>query len=247
MNFRKYARHAAEERAAIGDQLSFSAAEAYKLLRTNLMFSLPSEQKCRIVGITSSVRGEGKSTTSINLAYTLAETGKKVLLMEMDMRLPTVAGRLHIAKKPGLSNLLVGMNSGGEVIQRSGLKPNLYVMTAGDIPPNPSELLASRQMRAAVAALAKSFDFILFDLPPVNAVSDALIVSKLVDGMLMVVRRDYNDQYSLNEALRQLEFAEAKVLGFVMTQGEDPENKYAKRGYGYGSKYAKQAEGRSGK
>lgn len=227
-----------EEDALIGDQMNFAVSEAYKLLRTNLLFSLPDEQKCRIIGVTSSLRGEGKSTTSINLAYTLAETGKKVLLMELDLRLPTIAKRLKLFKKPGISNLLVGMANGAEVIQRSELKSNLYVITSGDIPPNPSELLGSRQLQTAVNAFAKVFDYIIFDLPPVNAVSDALVVSKLTDGMIMVVRRDYNDQRELAEAMRQLEFSDTKLLGFVMTEGETAEKKYGKKySRKYGEKY----------
>ena len=100
-----------EQQHMIGDRLNFASAEAYKLLRTNLMFSFTDEDKCRIVGITSSLKGEGKSLTAINLAYTIAETGKRVLLMECDMRLPTIAKRLGIESTIGLSNLLVGMNS----------------------------------------------------------------------------------------------------------------------------------------
>lgn len=228
-------RNDAEESTVIGSQMSFAVSEAYKLLRTNLMFSLPSEQKCRIIGITSALRGEGKSTTSINLAYTMAETGKKVLLMELDLRLPTIAKRLKVASKPGLSNLLVGLCTGQDVIQRSSLKSNLYVVTAGDIPPNPSELLGSKQFEVTVDAFSKVFDYIIFDLPPVNAVSDALVVSKLTDGMVVVVRRDYNDQRELAEAMRQLSFSDTKLLGFVMTQGETQEKKYGKKyGYEYG-------------
>ena len=102
-----------EQRAMQGDRLSFAASEAYKLLRTNLTFALPDEKKCRVVGVTSAMRGEGKSTTSINLAYTLAETGKKVLLIEADMRRPNLARRLAIDPAPGLSNLLAGCRTAG--------------------------------------------------------------------------------------------------------------------------------------
>ena len=98
----------------IGKGLSFGAAEAYKLLRINLSFSLPKTSNCQVIGVTSSLRGEGKSTTSINIAYTMAETGKKVLLIEADMRLPVMAKRLKIRHAPGLSNLLAGQSSGLE-------------------------------------------------------------------------------------------------------------------------------------
>lgn len=220
-----------------GDQLSFAASEAYKLLRANLMFCLPDEQKCCVIGITSSIRGEGKSTTSVNLAYTLAESKKKVLLIEMDMRLPTIAKWLYISPAPGLSNLLAGMNSREEVLQRSGTKSGFRVVTAGDIPPNPSELLGSGRMKTMLEAFSQEFDFIILDMPPVNVVSDALVVSKLTDGMIVVVRREANDAPSLNEAMRELKLSDAKILGFVMTHGENQNKKYKKYGYKYGYGY----------
>ena len=132
-----------EQRTMLGDRLSFAASEAYKLLRTNLTFALPDENKCRVVGVTSAMRGEGKSTTSINLAYTLAEAGKRVLLIEADMRRPNLARRLAIDPAPGLSNLLAGLCQERDVIQDVGLLDSLKVITSGDIPPNPSELLGS--------------------------------------------------------------------------------------------------------
>lgn len=155
-----------EQRAMQGDRLSFAASEAYKLLRTNLTFALPDEKKCRVVGVTSAMRGEGKSTTSINLAYTLAETGKKVLLIEADMRRPNLARRLAIDPAPGLSNLLAGLCQEQDVVQDVGLLDSLKVITSGDIPPNPSELLGSERMNAVTANLVRSFDFVIFDLPP---------------------------------------------------------------------------------
>lgn len=208
---------AEESRNVIGGQLSFAAAEAYKLLRANLDFSLPDAEGCKIIGVTSALRGEGKSTTSINIAYTEALTGKKVLLLEADLRLPTIAKRLNLRGKPGISNLLAGQCKGGDILQPSGLVKNLWVVTAGDMPPNPSELLDSRQMCEVIKAMSDSFDVIFVDLPPITAVSDALVISKLVSGMILVVRQDYCDRASLNEVVRQLEFAEAKILGFVMT------------------------------
>lgn len=225
-----------EERDTFGKNLSFAAAEAYKLLRTNLLFALPDEQKCRIIGLTSSFSGEGKSTTSLNLAYMLAESGRKVLVVEGDMRLPTVSRRLELNTAPGLSNLLAGLNNAGEVIQPSGLHENLWIMASGDIPPNPSELLGSPRMKAALEELAPNYDFIILDLPPVNAVADALVVTRLTQGILMVVRQGYASRRSVAEAMRQLQYAGANVLGFVMTCSDKlSRNKdYKKYGYEYG-------------
>lgn len=219
-----------EQRSMLGDQLNFAAAEAYKLLRANLTFSLPDEQKCRVVGVTSAVRGEGKSTTSINLAYTLAETGKRVLLVEADMRRPQLAHRLAIDAAPGLSNLLAGLCREKDVVQDVGLLENMKVITSGDVPPNPSELLGSERMSTVVETLAQSFDFIIFDLPPVNAVSDGLVVSRFIQGMIVVVRQDYSDRQGLSAALRQLEYMHIKVLGFVMTHSSISGGRYGRYG-----------------
>lgn len=228
-------RHA-EERAVFGKDLSFAAAEAYKLLRTNLLFALPDEQVCRTVGLTSSFSGEGKSTTALNLAYVLAESGRRVLLVEGDMRLPTVSRRLGLDTAPGLSNLLAGLNAAGETIQPSGIHERLWVMASGDLPPNPSELLGSSRMEAALTELAPGYDFIVLDLPPVNAVADALVATRLTQGVLMVVRQNYASRRSVAEAMRQLQYAGANVLGFVLTCSDKlSKNKdYKKYGYEYG-------------
>lgn len=227
----------------IGTNLSFAVSEAYKLLRANIMFSLPNDgDKCRVLGVTSSLPSEGKSTTSLNLACSIAETGKRVLVIEGDMRLPTMSKRLDVPKAPGLSNLLAGLCSGNEIIHHSGLVDGLDVMAGGDIPPNPSELLGSERMAKVVEALSKGYDYIIFGLPPISSVSDALVISNLLDGMVVVVRRDYCDQQSLTETVRQLEFHNVKVLGFVFTYSEVLKKKYKKykkgKGYGYGKGYS---------
>lgn len=231
-----------ETRKTIGSNLTFAAAEAYKLLRTNLDFSLPAEKKCKVIGVTSALRGEGKSTTAVNIAYTMAQSGGKVLLIEADLRLPTLSKRLHIKSRPGLSNLLVGQCTGNDILQKSNLISNLWVTTAGDIPPNPAELLGSQYMTATIEAMADVFDVIIIDLPPVTAVSDALIVSKLVDGMIVIVRQDYCDRGAVDEVVRQLRFVDAKILGFVMTGANTQKKGYKHYGsYGDYKKAGKEA------
>lgn len=214
---------------SIGANLSFGAAEAYKLLRTNLNFSLPDNKGCKVIGITSSLPGEGKSTTAINTAYTMAQTGSRVLLLESDLRLPTLGNRLSVSPTPGLSNLLVGQCAGRDVIQQSNLINNLWVVTAGDIPPNPAELLSSEQMKVTIETMSTVFDVIIIDLPPITAVTDALIISKLVGGVVLVVRQNYCDRASLNDSVRQLKFAGAKVLGMVMTDSDVQSKNYRRR------------------
>lgn len=214
----KTMRQLVDDQFTIGERLPFAAAEAYKLLRANLQFALPNEQKCRVVGITSPCSGEGKSTTAVNLGYMLAEAGEQVLLIEADMRLPTLPRRLRLKATPGLSNTLAGLEDGMQSVQSSGIHKRLNFLSAGDVPPNPSELLGSKAMQALISTLRGTYDFILLDLPPVTEVVDALVASRLTDGMVVVVRQGYTKRRALAETMRQLEYAEAKVLGFVMTR-----------------------------
>jgi capsular exopolysaccharide synthesis family protein len=239
-----------ERRTMFGPSLSFAAAEAYKLLRTNLTFSFSGSEECRIIGMTSSFRGEGKSLTSMNLAYTIAEAEKRVLLIEGDMRLPTVAKRMGLRAKPGLSNLLVGLESISSAIQEYHVDLGdkiltLDVMVSGDIPPNPSELLGSARMKSLLKKLRERYDYVILDLPPVTAVTDALIASRIVDGMVVVVRSNHAVRGALAETMRQLSLAEARVLGFVFNDAGDANSKYYykkgyyKKGY-YSSDYYRQ-------
>ena len=235
-----------KKQGVLCDELSFAAAESYKLLRTNLLFALP-EKECRIIGVTSSIRGEGKSTTSVNLAYTLAQTGKRVLLIDGDMRLPTIAQKLEMSGTPGLSNLLAGLSAERNCLRKSSYFDNWYILPAGDIPPNPSELLGSERMHALLDRYKDVFDYILLDLPPVDIVVDALVITKWTDGVIVVVRENYTDRKALDACMYQVEKLGAKMLGFVMTDtnagGSSYKNygkyKYGKRyggydGYGYG-------------
>lgn len=215
----------AQEKDILGVGISFAAKEAYKLLRTNLMFALSDthEDRGHIVGITSALRGEGKSTTTINLASVLAEQGKSVVVVEGDLRLPSLRKKLRVRAKMGLSNLLIARGYPDEYLveYKSGMvddKPVCFdLLPAGDIPPNPSELLGSRRMERTLNYLAGKYDFVLLDLPPVTAVSDALVATKMVDGVVLVVRNEYSDTGSLNEAIRQLQQVDGKILGFVFT------------------------------
>ena len=234
------------------DELSFAAAESYKLLRTNLQFALP-EKECRIIGVTSSIRGEGKSTTSVNLAYTLAQTGKRVLLIDGDMRLPTIAQKLEMSGTPGLSNLLAGLSAERNCLRKSSYFDNWYILPAGDIPPNPSELLGSERMHALLDRYKDVFDYILLDLPPVNIVVDALVITKWTDGVIVVVRENYTDRRALDACMYQVEKLGAKMLGFVMTDADvggssyKTYGKYGKRygGYDYGYGYESSSAGSS--
>ena len=229
--------------APIGSNMNFATSEAFKLLRTNLMFSFSGKEGCSVIGTTSTFRGEGKSTVTVNLAYTLAQTRSKVLLIDGDMRLPTMADKLGLKPSPGLSNLLAGMNSASEAIQEykvqvlDGKDVTLDVFTAGDIPPNPSELLGSKRMEELVGYLKAHYDYIFLDLPPVTAVTDPLVASKLVDGMIVVVRNNHVVRSALADTIRQLDLVEARILGFVFNGAGDSSSGYYRKKTYYKNKY----------
>jgi len=242
-----------DEKKTFGEGMNFAASEAFRLLRTNLLFALPFSslregETCRVVGITSSMSGEGKSTTALNLGYVLAESGKKVLVVEADMRLPTICKRLGLEQKRGLSNLLAGLCGEQEITQPSGIQERLWIMSAGATPPNPTELLGSERMKTVLGSIAKAYDFIILDLPPVNEVSDALVASRLTHGMIMVVRQGYATRSSVGEAMRQMENVNVKLLGFVITYSDHQNGKYKSYHKGkYQYAYADAKEGRGEK
>lgn len=219
---------ASEQENMLHKNLSFSAAEQYKMLRTNLSFSLHEEQKCCIVGVVSPMRGEGKSTTSINLSYSLAETDKKVLLIDADLRLPSVAKKMGMDSVPGLSNLLFDFDKLNIEDFKSEHCDNWYIIPSGDVPPNPSELLGSTRMEQLLDKLSESFDYIIVDLPPVNIVSDALVISKLLSGMIIVIREDSTERKELDNCVRQLKLSNVKILGCVMNGAKREKTSYGK-------------------
>ncbi len=229
----------ADSQKTLHQNLEFTATEQYKLLRANLSFTLPEDKECPIVGITSAMRGEGKSTTAVNLSYVLAESGKKVLLVDGDLRIPSIAKKMRIDGNVGLTDLL----RGGETVQMSNFKSlyhnNWYIMPAGQLPPNPSELLGSRRMENVLKTLSSNFDFIILDLPPVNIVSDALTVSKYIDGMIVVVREDYTEKKELETCFRLLKLSDVNVLGCVINESKNGKGSYSKYRYKRYYKYYK--------
>ena len=221
-------------REIMGPGISFAASEAYKLLRTKLQFSFADDNDCHVIGLSSAMSGEGKSLTAVNLAYTLSQLDKKVILIDCDMRRPTLAEKLKIRKKPGLSSYLTGQSQLGELVQYCNLKSNekaFHVVTAGQNPPNPVELLSSARMHRAISILRKEYDYVILDLPPVGEVTDAMAVAKLTDGILLVVRQNYCDRVVLSDAVRQFEFVDSKLLGFVLNCTSDEGSSYRRRYY----------------
>ena len=152
------------------------------------------------------------------------------------MRLPTMSKRLGFHSTPGLSNLLVGLNTVGSAIQqyRATVEDKQVVfdvIVSGDVPPNPSELLGSERMKTLLERLRERYDYVILDLPPVTAVTDAVIASHIVDGMVVVVRSQHAVRGGLSETMRQLFLADAHILGFVFNGAAETESKYYKKGY----------------
>lgn len=233
-----------QKTALFGKNISFSAAEAYKLLRTKLQFSFSDDSNCRVIGVSSSLSGEGKSLTSINLAYTLSQLNKKVILIDCDMRRPTLAEKLGVNKKPGLSSYLTAQGKLTDLIQNCGFAKEekaFHVITAGQNPPNPVELLSSARMQKMLEIMKKAYDYVILDLPPVCEVSDAMAVAKQTDGILLVVRQNACDRNALFDTVRQFEFIDTKILGVVFNCVNEPGGKgYYKKYYkGHYRKYGK--------
>lgn len=230
---RRKIKKSAEKEHIISKEVPFAVEEAYKSLRTNLIFSLP-EENCKVIEVTSSLQKEGKSITSINLAISLSKNGSKVILVDCDLRLPTVARKLRIEQKPGLTNLLFGMNKMHEVINHHS--SGIDVIPSGDLPPNPSEVLGSQNMKTAIDHLAQHYDYVILDTPPVSVVSDAVILSKYASGVMLVVRTGRTTLENVKDAVDTLKLANANILGFVMTDADEKKQYYDKYGYSYKQK-----------
>jgi capsular exopolysaccharide synthesis family protein len=190
-------------------------AELYRQLRTNLQFC-QLDGRPLMVGVTSAISGEGKSTVSLNVALALAEVTDRVLLVDADLRRPTIADRLGIEGAAGLSTVLVGRAGFDDVVQEWGPR-GLAVLTAGQIPPNPTELLSSPAMSALAAELADRYDAVIFDCAPLLPVTDALLLSRSTTGMVVVANSRKVRRGQLTQALSALAQVQARVLGVVVT------------------------------
>ena len=202
------------------EYLTYSGKEAFKRLRTNVLIALgDSEKTCRIIGVTSAQPSEGKSTVSVNLAYTLAELGKSVLIIDGDMRRPAIHDIVGTSLVPGVSEILTGKSGLNDAVVRykSTADSTVFdIIPGGEIPDHPAELLNSSRFGKILEVVSTVFDYVIVDLPPVNAVIDAVNVSKYVDGLVVVLREDHCPRYVLNECMEQLRYAKANILGFVM-------------------------------
>ena len=195
----------------------FAYAEAYKTLRTNLSFASISKQYKKII-ITSAIPNEGKSTVAVNLAMTLAESDAKVLLIDCDLRNPSLRRLLRIRaeNKDGLTSLLTGKSTLAECAFKHP-KMKCDILLAGAIPPNPVELLSSSQMKVLLDRMSNYYDYIICDTPPVSVVTDAAALSRFCDGVLLVVRQNYSTREQVWAAKRNLDAVQANVMGTILS------------------------------
>ena len=225
------------KKQAVCENLSFAAKEAFKRLRTNLVMSFPQgDTSCHLIGITSAQPSDGKSTIALNLAYSLAELGKKTLLIDADMRRASIHEKTGIEKTPGLSNLLESADSVASLMrkyQSSTSSVSFDIIPGGDVPQNPSELLNSKRMATLLQTLSTAYEYIVIDLPPIGAVVDAVSVGREIDGMLVVLRENTCPRGLLADCMQQLEYAGVEVLGFVVNGALEGSGKK----YQYNSKY----------
>ncbi|WP_315794820.1 CpsD/CapB family tyrosine-protein kinase [Paenibacillus sp. BIC5C1] len=203
-------------------------SEAYRKLRTNIQFSSIDSQ-IQTIMIASAVSGEGKTTTIGNLAVTYAQEGKKVLLMDTDLRKPTVHRMFNVPNHVGLTSVISNQYSVKEVLRETFIE-GLHVLTSGAIPPNPSEMIGSRKMTLILEELKQQYDVILFDTPPVLSVTDALIISSLCDGVILVVNSGKVKKDVVKKAKAHLEHVNARILGAVLNNFQLSKNRAAHYG-----------------
>jgi capsular exopolysaccharide synthesis family protein len=224
----------AAARAANTTSPDAAVAEAYRVLRTNLIFSAPAEGGRALV-LTSANPGEGKTTTTANLAVALALNGAKVLVVEADLRRPALHQHFRIKKTPGLTDLIVSKCQASQAIQSTRFK-GLQVLPCGYVPPNPAELLGSSSMREIVQALRSCYDWVLIDTPPVLAMADTPVLSPLVDGIILVVCAEQSPRPAVQRAVDQLRAVGGKLAGVVLNRVDLRRNSYYYGQY-YGEYY----------
>ncbi|HHU64131.1 MAG TPA: CpsD/CapB family tyrosine-protein kinase [Clostridiales bacterium] len=205
--------------------------EAYKTLRTNIQFANP-DKDIKTIMLTSAGPGEGKSTTVCNLALTIAQSEKKVLVIDADLRRSNVHKIFNLPNLNGLTTLLTDDININAVLSFIDV-PNLYVLTSGPKPPNPSELLGSRKMKALLEKMKEEFDMVLIDAPPVLPVADASVLGTIVDGTIMLINYGQVDFDLAVRAKEQLEKVNARIMGVIINNIPSKEDSYYYYYYSY--------------
>ncbi len=250
----KKGRHSTELVGLLTDKdIPFNVIESYKTIRANILFTAADSDK-KIIAVSSSNPGEGKSTSAANLAVVLAQTGSKVLLIDADMRKPVQHKIFKVRNNEGLSTLIIKKSSVTNSV-KSNIINNLSLLTSGPIPPNPSELLASDNFKALMDKFSSQYDYIIIDTPPINVVSDAMLIKDLISGIMLIVRYASTTYDELSNCMKQIKLAQANVLGFVINDVYKNHSsyyynykyrykykKYGYGGYGYGYGYGYKAD-----
>lgn len=204
----------------------FAIVEGYKIARTNLVFSLTA-QESNCVAVTSWSKGEGKSTATVNLAISFAKMGKRVLLIDTDLRRPNLHNLLKLKNDTGVSDIIGQFGDFQTAVHRNAVT-NMDVLTSGAIPPNPSELLASPYFAELLKKAKEEYDYVIMDTPPLGVVTDTLLLKDYVGGYVMVVRERITSHGDIERALQSIKLADTKVLGFLKVGCE-----MRSKGYGY--------------
>jgi capsular exopolysaccharide synthesis family protein len=209
--------------------VDYRSKEAFKTLRTNILFC---GDDVKVISMTSATPNEGKSSVSLNLAVSLADMGKKVIYIDADLRKSVVKQKHRIkGVKVGFSHFLSGMKKFDEVVCSTNV-PNLHMVLAGPVPPNPSELICSASFVDLIKGLYNEYDYIIFDTPPIGVVTDALLLKDLIAGFVLVVRERSTTHGDLQKLLDSIKLADSKALG-VLSVGCIRSNKKSKKGYYY--------------
>lgn len=219
-----------DDKNVLSEKSKFAIVEAYKAARTNIMFSLSATDK-KAFTITSYAKGDGKSTVAANLAISFSKMGKRVILIDCDLRRPNIHNILKLENKAGFSDMVGRMVVFDDVVYRDVL-PCLDVLTAGTIPPNPSELICSPEVNRFIEKLNREYDYIIFDSPPIGVVADALLLKDFIAGYVLVTRERKTTHGDIERLLQSIELADSKPLGFINV-GVTREGKRGKRGYYY--------------
>lgn len=233
-NKRKHSKNRARvlvNRFILNDSTSFAVAEAYRMARTNI-FYLPTKESCKKIVIASAVASEGKSTCGINISKILAQAGKKVLLIDADMRRPRIARYLNIDKQDGLSEYLAGLCDNAEITKNTDL--GFDVIVSGNVSSSSAELLATPRVDALFDECNREYDYIIIDTPPINVVTDATVLADKIDGYLLAVRAGFSSVDDIKQTVHSLEQVDAKILG-IMLENVDPKTEI----YGKYSRYGK--------
>ena len=208
----------------------FAVKEAYNAIRTNLLFTQQGE-KCPIFVVTSPTANNGKTINSINLAVSFAQMGKRTLLIDADMRNPTIHRMFSISVKNGLSEILAGLTDNISVSKTD--VENLSVLTAGKIPPNPAELLSSARMDKLLEFVKEHYDCVFIDTPPINLVTDSTIFAQKVPGYIVIVKTDTTNTHDVKTTVTNIEQIDGNILGFILNDVNSEKKKY----YSYYRKY----------